>query len=554
MQSANKYQEEIFEFFAHGSGNAVINAKAGSGKTYTAVKALDFIDRTKKVLFIAFNKDIVRELSIKVGDRKNTDILTYHALGLKLFALNYKDFTIDTFKYASKLNELLDDNSAFLWLDDKQKKQYRTNVLSLVDYYRLNFLKTEEDFSYIINKYGIETVADEVPTAQKLLDWGRNTIKNIDFTDMEWLICEHGIESPKCKYDWIIIDEAQDSSPLQQTLVMSCLKKNGRFCCIGDNDQTINAWCGGDEEAFNKFLSMPNVHTFDLPICYRCAKSIVEKAQEIVPEIEAREDAPIGSVNYNVSPYEAKDGDMILCRNTVPLTTLFNEFIKHNISAYIRGAEIGNELISLIEKTDFNTLSADFSYNGVIPTLYRDFFKFLDNFIDEHNISIEDALKDETVATQYSKVKTIELLSEGQTNTAELEQRISNIFRDDETHGICLSTIHKAKGLEADNVFILCPSLMPSKTAKQEWEIKAEQNLIYVAITRAKKSLNYISETYFSIKKGYSDAQTIEEDLNEKRRLLATLNTGEIQTPLPIKKIGSSTPNKVGAKKFSKFF
>ena len=46
--------------------------------------------------------------------------------------------------------------------------------------------------------------------------------------------------------------------------------------------------------------------------------------------------------------------------------------------------------------------------------------------------------------------------------------------------------------------FILCPSLMPSKYARKKWEIDSENNLKYVALTRSKRTLNYISEKKFS--------------------------------------------------------
>lgn len=49
-----------------------------------------------------------------------------------------------------------------------------------------------------------------------------------------------------------------------------------------------------------------------------------------------------------------------------------------------------------------------------------------------------------------------------------------------------LSTVHKAKGLEADNVFILATERMPNKRLGSE-----ENNICYVAITRAKKNLYY---------------------------------------------------------------
>ena len=54
-----------------------------------------------------------------------------------------------------------------------------------------------------------------------------------------------------------------------------------------------------------------------------------------------------------------------------------------------------------------------------------------------------------------------------------------------------LSTVHKAKGLEADNVYILTPERMPHPKATNPQE---ERNICYVAITRAKKNLYYCGE------------------------------------------------------------
>ena len=54
-------------------------------------------------------------------------------------------------------------------------------------------------------------------------------------------------------------------------------------------------------------------------------------------------------------------------------------------------------------------------------------------------------------------------------------------------------TIHKSKGLEWDTVFILDPQLMPSKWAKLPWQQQQEKNLQYVAVTRAKLHLKYIT-------------------------------------------------------------
>jgi superfamily I DNA/RNA helicase len=91
---------------------------------------------------------------------------------------------------------------------------------------------------------------------------------------------------------------------------------------------------------------------------------------------------------------------------------------------------------------------------------------------------------------------TIEGLCTNLTTTKELIDKIEEIFgeKNKNIEGIALSTIHKAKGLEADNVYILCKDLMPSPSAKMDWERKQERNLIYVAYTRAKKILGFIND------------------------------------------------------------
>ena len=93
----------------------------------------------------------------------------------------------------------------------------------------------------------------------------------------------------------------------------------------------------------------------------------------------------------------------------------------------------------------------------------------------------------------------MEILSYDINTSEELIERIDGIFSDRKKGGISLSTIHKAKGLEADNVYIACKSLMPSGNAKKDWEIEQEYNLMYVAYTRAKNVLGFIDESDFKL-------------------------------------------------------
>jgi DNA helicase II / ATP-dependent DNA helicase PcrA len=67
---------------------------------------------------------------------------------------------------------------------------------------------------------------------------------------------------------------------------------------------------------------------------------------------------------------------------------------------------------------------------------------------------------------------------------------INDLF--EQGKGICLSTVHKAKGLESPNVYILHPELMPARYAVQEWQKEQERNVQYVAVTRSKHQLVYM--------------------------------------------------------------
>ena len=76
------------------------------------------------------------------------------------------------------------------------------------------------------------------------------------------------------------------------------------------------------------------------------------------------------------------------------------------------------------------------------------------------------------------------------------KELISYIYKlfSDENAEITFSTVHGAKGMEADNIFFIKPSLIPSTYARQDWELQGEANIMYVALTRSKKTLYIVEE------------------------------------------------------------
>ena len=103
----SKYQKAIFNFVEKGQGNAVIEAQAGSGKTWGAMQCIKLIPEDKKILLTAFNNSIVDELKKKVKKLphpENIDCRTMHSLGYLLLLSNYGNAIEkkpNDFKYSS---------------------------------------------------------------------------------------------------------------------------------------------------------------------------------------------------------------------------------------------------------------------------------------------------------------------------------------------------------------------------------------------------------------------------------------------------------------------
>lgn len=522
--SWSHYQTAIFDFIQNGQGNAVIEACAGSGKTSTLVKGLSFIDEDKKILLTAFNRDIVKVLTKKTKDFKNTNVTTLHGLGLQMLRYNFtnESLNLDEFKYRTFVSTNLKSLTS---IDISQFSKsdyfhYIENICKYIDFGRYYLAQTIEDLNDVEDRYEIDTIADEKSIAIQSMEWGKRNLDTIDYTDMVWLpnamMCNpHGL-----RYDWVFCDECQDLNKAQRELMLKCRKINTRMMMFGDAQQCLYSFAGSDPDSFNALKSLPNTISLPLSISYRCADNIVAYAKELVPTIEQNNDGRKGVVEEVSEIEEVKDGDMVLCRNNAPLMKIYNAFIKEGKKCFVRGKDIGNNLKRIVKNTKKEALGKDLKTDGVFVRLYNNLFETRDKIMLHSNIDIDTAMQSSIVSNKIDTIKALEVLSEGLKTSEELIDRISDIFSDRKKNGIALSTIHKAKGLEADRVFIACKSLMPSKSAKKDWEIRQEHNLMYVAYTRAKNLLGFLNEEDFSDFKENSSAekkrlQSIELQVNK---------------------------------------
>ena len=489
------YQEKIFDFIVHGNGNAVISAKAGSGKTSTCVTAIKLIKPKNKVMFLVFNKSIAEELSQKLKDYPNVEVRTSHSLGFAIIRKNVEgEVELDEFKYRRYIKSNISELTTIdVTLTKNQLYNYIESICALVDFARFNLAQTAEEVKSLAVKYDVPIFFDECDVVIKVLEWGKTELNSIDYADMVWLPVELSMNARAFQKDFIFIDECQDQSLMSIELFLKCFKRGTRFIAVGDEDQCINTFCGSSEEAFQYMKDYPKTSQFDLPICYRCPKTVVELAKTLVPDIECREDAPKGDIIEKCWTSSLRSGDMVLCRSKAPLLKVYTKLLRKGIQCHIKGQDIGTNLKKLIEEVDIEELNTNLKSDGVFVRLYDNLFEIRNKLMESKGLDYQDATLTNYITNSYDMIKALTVLAENYTTKTELLSHIDEIF-DETREGVILSTIHKAKGLEADNVYILCNSSMPSSLAKKEWEKNAEQNLIYVAYTRAKKKLGFISE------------------------------------------------------------
>jgi len=497
------YQKAIFSFIESGTGHLVVEANAGCAKTTTMIKCLDYIPKDKKILLSAFNRDIVKELKNKSKEHDNVQTMTIHGLGLSMLKRNFpkNSLTPDAYKYDTHIRNNIElytsINTRILKNGEYQK--YLDNIKKYVEFGRFYMCQVEKDLDLIEDRYSIDTLADEKQVAIKVMDWGKTELDVVDYTDMIWLPHVLYIKPLGLQFDFLFIDECQDMNVAERELVLKCFKMGTRMISVGDKNQALYSFAGADPKSFETLKSLPNTTCMPLSISYRCPKNIVKLANKYVPQIEANPDNEIeGEIKYNVQLDEVNEGDMVLCRNNAPLVHAYNEFLKNGRKATIRGKEFGSTLKTIIKAYKVDELSQGLNKDGLFTRLYDNLFNTRDKLMTKHGIDKDIAMKSPIIENKLDIIKTLEVLSEGLTTKEELIEKVEEVFpKKSKDEGISLSTIHKAKGLEANNVFIICPSLMPSKSAKQEWEITQEKNLIYVAYTRAKNKLAFVDENGF---------------------------------------------------------
>jgi superfamily I DNA/RNA helicase len=483
---ADRYQEAVIDQVGS-RRNLVVNAVAGSGKSSTLEAMAARFETTcagdDVGQIIAFSKGIATAMTerlTKAGIRRvvasTTHSLAFSAVR-RAFGNNVK---VESDKGRWIVADLVGQ--------DFKQRTLRMTVERLVDLCKVTLTEpTKENLDALVDHYGIEmedlteveagAAYDYVPLA---LDRAANMTSIIDFNDMVWFVARWKLPLPKVEV--LMVDECQDLNAVQRHIVLA--GRAAQTVCVGDIRQAIFGFAGADVESMRRLEADLQAMPMPMSVCYRCPTSHLDLARQIVPQIEARPDAPKGEVSeasLDAALRTMKDGDLVMCRVNAPLAEIAMALIRSGRKASIKGRDLGKSILALCDR-------------WMRGTDLGEGFKRLNNWQEREITKLTKAGKEKQIDAITDRVATLVALSDGCHTVEELRRRVERIFHENPSEGVVCSSVHRAKGLEAERTYIYRPELLPWPKARMAWEVEQEMNLKYVALTRAKQSMTFVSE------------------------------------------------------------
>jgi len=644
MELLNNLNKEQLEAVKHMEGPCLVMAGAGSGKTRVLTNRIAYLIengiRDYNILAITFTNKAAKEMKERVnnivGDI-NSFIGTFHSFGLRVIRENYmhmgldKNFTIiDSDDVLSIVKKILKDKN----LDPKHYSPYYIrNKISFIKNQMLNNAEIDKFFNT-----DIDLISKDV-----YYEYQDKMVKNnsVDFDDLlskpVELFYNHKeiLEHYQDKYKYILIDEYQDTNPVQYKLTTLLASKHRNIFVVGDMNQSIYAFRQAD---YRNILNFENdykdANIIKLEENYRSTNNILNAANSVIKNNKERKDLKLWSekgdgvkVKYMRSYDEKHEITLvieeinklldsgynrsdigILYRTNVQARVVEEGFLNKGIpykvvgSYYFYNRKEIKDLISYLRLIYNN--NDEISLRRIINVPKRGIgdsaIKNLENISNIEGISMFDALSskkelefknmildlvkksnemsltdliDEVLVCTGMKEelendKTLESelrldnLMEFKSITANFEERtglinlgdfleeislisdIANHKKDNDE--VTLMTIHSAKGLEFDVVFLVGmeEGIFPHTMSLMEDGLEEERRLCYVGITRARERL-YLTNAKRRMLYGKDNMNMPSRFIDEiDKEFLEQAESGiKVQDKIDTKKVYNKTEN-----------
>ena len=540
----SKYQEEILNYFSENKQkNIGVSAFAGTGKTFIIERMTEISDT--RDIYLAFNNTIAEEFKTKIKNPK-TSVMTVHALAYSIMNYNLGKSCSNSGKGGAvgvirespnRVSASLDNLKIYKIIDDfldatdasfKEKTFLRNSFYELYNKCRVtltNFddtnglLKLIDEYNLFDSTfYGPEC---EMPTIKSIASWLKkideislkefSKNKSIDFTDMLYITylklkSDEWKPSDKQIYYNVYLDEAQDNNKLQINFLKYVKHTDGRYIFVYDKKQSCYLFNGADAYALDEIEKLYSpIENFTLPVNYRCPTSHLKLVNdEFGIPIEPRQDAPKGKIvtikKNDIYKY-AKPGDMVVSRKNKWLSDVVTELTMHNIPIFIHDKDMVSQVKRIVKYKKSSDLTILCKQLRKDIKNYREFIQNQVSILAKNNGMTEAMIKLENTSSQMDCTYFLLGLVEN------FIKEYHNIgIRDFSTYldkvlsvtpspkAVMLSSVHKAKGLEAENVFVLNEGKVCEDERNSPEQDQQEKNLRYISITRAKNTLYFVKE------------------------------------------------------------
>lgn len=561
----SQYQQKIIDGFKKTKGNMLINALAGSGKTFILTELSNLISTYS--VFVAFNKSIQEELKARITNPK-FKVYTLNGLGFLIMNCNWskmeeqrlsnstlkndkkRELQLKKYKTLEMIPQIIKPyQHEFIILKDSDEEdiinEYYENIGQLFDLCRqrmvnvnnkddvLDTIEFYELFANLDIPHSICDILNDLMLLDMKLFKEDGIIDFIDQVFLTYILVRSGEWQLEYyhRFENIMVDEAQDLSKLQQ-LLLGVLRRSkaSRMIFVGDENQAIYGFSGADCHAIDNIRRLYNPIEYDLPVNYRCpSKHLRYVNREFNIPIQPRPDAPEGNlynIEYEDIEYYIKQGDCILARKNADLCKVALELLSQGFSIYIRDESLVNKLLKEIKKAkkelkDLTELpnyiigirsqqlkllrerNQQLQNSGVIDTSSIDEISFTDTNIDL--LDCVDVLYNNYYNDNRDKVNKLKDFNAFALYVQEKLQTKGT------RNSIQCVSIHQAKGKEYNRVFILNKARVYTEFGRTADQRKQESNLSYIALTRSKNIIYLVG----SDNKNEDDDQFYEDPIGE---------------------------------------
>lgn len=415
-----------------------------------------------------------------------------------------------------------------------------------------NSLITPEKYLDVFSFYGAAHVAEVYEKYQKQL---QNNMA-LDFDDLLMksvqLFTKHEkvLEKYQEKFRYFLVDEFQDTNYAQYLFTRLLGQKYHNVTAVGDFSQSIYSWRGADIRNLEKFSEdFPETNVFNLDQNYRCTQTILDFAFSVISQNSSHPVLQLfteNGVGEDISFYEASNEEeeaiyitnmirklvqnedeyaevAVLYRTNAQSRVIEEAFLHYGVPytliggirfyerkevkdvlSYLRlfvnpNDEVATERVKKLGKRrweKFKTLylevkdrvenmeTAELMEQVFVHTSYLELY---DPDISEEYARLENIKELKSVALNFPNlVQFLEQVALVESEYSEGEKKGKN------KNGVRLMTLHQAKGLEFNNVFIagLEEGILPhSRSIDDQFQLEEERRLFYVGITRAREKL-----------------------------------------------------------------